>query len=56
MDMTLENSIVETDEDVKNILDGLEDVKNGKTMPIDDAIKKFFIEREAWKSLRIKRI
>ena len=50
METTLDNNYVETDTDIKNILMGLEDVKNGSVIDVDSAMKKFFIEREVWKS------
>lgn len=48
----LDKEYVETEEDIKNILKGLDDVKNGKIMDVDSALKKFFIEKEVWKSIK----
>ena len=45
------DNIVETEEDIKNIKSGLDDIENGRTMDVDTAMKKFFVEREVWKSI-----
>ena len=45
MDKVLEKDI-ETKEEVKLILERLEEVKNGKVKTIDDAVKDFVNERE----------
>ena len=50
MDNVLEKDIENQDE-VNLILDRLEEVKNGKVKPIDDAVKDFVNEREVWKTL-----
>lgn len=52
MEMVLENESVETAEDIKNIMKGLDDVEKGRVMDVDSAMKKFFIEREVWKSIK----
>ncbi len=50
MDKVLEKDI-ETKEEVKLILERLEEVKNGKVKTIDDSVKDFINEREVWKTL-----
>lgn len=52
METVLDKEYIEIEEDVKNILKGLDDVKNGKVMDVDSAMKKFFIEKEVWKSIK----
>ena len=47
MDIVLEKDI-ETKEEVKLILERLEETKNGKVKTIDDSIKDFISEREVW--------
>ena len=50
MDKVLEKDI-ETKEEVKLILERLEETKNGKVKTIDDSVKDFINEREVWKTL-----
>lgn len=52
METAIDNKYIETEDDVKSIIKGIEDVKNGKVMDVDTAMKKFFIEREVWKSIK----
>ena len=42
---------IETYEEVKLILERLEEVKNGKVKTMDDSVKDFINEREVWKTL-----
>ena len=50
MDRVFEKDI-ETYEEVKLILERLEEVKNGKVKTMDDSVKDFINEREVWKTL-----
>lgn len=53
METLLKNdNLIVSSEDKKNILKGYDDVKNGRVMDVDTAMKKFIIEREAWKSIK----
>ena len=52
METVLENNdLIETQEEVDKIIKNYNDAKSGDTMPIDDAIKKYFVEHKVWETI-----